>query len=463
MNKVKIAVCFVGLILLLGIAGGCFFSSETYIQIKTDLEKLKTEEYDTVFFSMYPIDYYSEEDYALFWEMDIVKTDYIIPNGKMLQLYMNEVNESENSVTTIYLGIRPEKLSVNSIANIVQKYPDITFEIILAHPHIDFWLDKSDKETEKILDRYKDIAETLFPLSNARVYYFGGQEWLVCNSSNYEDSFLTNPQVSRFLLANTDPYHPYMLNMSNIEEQFANITDLINQQKNNPIQYADGSDTDIIFLGDSIIGNYTNSLSIPQVVGALTDAGVYNCGIGGRSAALGREDELSVSMIAEGIVSGNISAFPTDMQVYLGSKEFLERPDTNRNLMFVIHYGFNDYFKGYPVKTENALDEYSYSGAMRKAVQELKRAYPDANILLVVPGFTTCYECGEQIWEQGGKMEEYREAVRALALELEVECLDLAKEMPTNIENWTFYLDDGVHFNERGRYLVGQLIALQIQ
>lgn len=463
MNKVKIAACFAGLLLILGIVGGCFLTSETYTQVKNDLEKLKTEEYDTVFFSMYPIDYYSEEYYALFWEMDIVKTDYMISSGKILQLYMNEVKESENNVTTIYMGIRPEKVSEKDITDIVQKYPDITFEIVLAHPHIDFWLDKSDKETEKILSKYKDIAEALFQLSNARVYYFGGQEWLVCNSSNYEEPFLTNPQVSKFLLANTDPYHPYMLNMSNMEEQFANITGLIDREKNTPIQYADGSDMDIVFLGDSIIGNYTDSLSIPEVVKELTGARVYNCGYGGRSAALGPEDDLSVPMIVDGLVSGDLSGFPEDKRVYLGSKEFLGCRDTDHKLMFVIHYGFNDYSKGYPLKTENAEDEYSYSGAMRLAVQKIKAAYPDADILIVIPGFASFFDCGEQIMGQGSKLEAYREEARALALELEVDCLDLAKEMPTNIENWTFYLADGVHFNERGRYMVGQLIALQIQ
>ena len=463
MTRVKIAISVVGILLLLGITGGCIFSSEAYKQIKNDYERLETEEYDTVFFSMYPTDYYQAEDYALFRLMDIVRTDYSITNGKMLQLYMDKVNASGNSVTTVYLGVRPEKLSVEAVTQMVQENPEIIFEVTLAHPLIDFWVDKSDREIEKILEKYKNLAEALLALPNARVYFFGGQEWLVCNPANYEDVFLTNPQVSRFLLANTDTNHPYMLNVSNLEEQFKNMAELISQQKDNAIQYADGSNMDIIFLGDSIIGNYTDSLSIPEVVKGMTGANVYNCGYGGRCAALGPEDDLSVSMIVEGIVNGDISGFPEDRQVYLGSKEFLERQDTNRQLMFVIHYGFNDYSKGYPLKTENEEDEYSYSGAMRLAVRRLKEAYPDADILILVPGFASFFDCGEQIMGQGNKLEAYREEARALAKELEVDCLDLAEMMPTNEENQAMYLEDAVHFNERGRYMVGQLIALQIQ
>lgn len=47
MKRLKIAISLMGILLILGIVGS--FSSETYDQIKSDLEKLKTEEYDTVF------------------------------------------------------------------------------------------------------------------------------------------------------------------------------------------------------------------------------------------------------------------------------------------------------------------------------------------------------------------------------------------------------------------------------
>lgn len=463
MHRTKIIICVMAVFLALGIAGVIIFNSETYKQVKNDFERLETEEYDTVFFSMYPTDYYQAEDYALFRAMDIVRTDYDITNGRMLQLYINKMKVSGNGVTTVYLGIRPEKVSAKDVTKIVQENPDVTFEITLAHPCIDFWIDKSEKDTEKIIERYKELAESLLTLPNARVYFFGSQEWLICNSANYEDSFLTNPEVSRFLLANTDMLHPYMLSEASFEAQFAGMFDLIRRQRENPIQYPNGSNMDIVFLGDSIIGNYTDSLSVPEVVKALTGARVYNCGYGGRSAALGEKDDLSVSMIVEGIIQGDISGFPTESQVYLGSKEFLECQDTNRNLMFVIHYGFNDYSKGYPVKTENVEDEYSYSGAMRLAVQKIKEAYPEAGILIMVPGFASFFDCGEQIMGQGSKLEAYRVAARDLARELDVDCLDLAEQMPTNTENWSLYLADDVHFNERGRYMVGQLISLEIQ
>lgn len=463
MNKGKKAVGVVGLLLFLGIVGVSIFSSESYKNRKNDFHRLEVEEYDTVFFSMYPTDYYEAEDYTLFRAMDIVRTDYVIPNGKMLQRYVKKMSASKNTVTTVYLGIRPERVSADEVSEMIQEYPEVCFEITLAHPAIEFWLEKSEKETEKVLEKYKSLAQTLLSLPNANVYLFGGQEWLICNSANYEDVFLTNPQVSRMIMACTDIGHAYLLGAENLEQQFTEMASLISAYRENPIRYPDGSDLDIVFLGDSIMGNYTDSLSIPQVVGALTEARVYNCGIGGRSAALGKEDDLSLPMIVEGISSGNISGFPKDRQVYLGSKEFLERTDTNRKLMFVIHYGFNDYFNGYPVKTADAMDEYSYCGAMRMAVKDLKTVYPEADILLVVPGFTTYFECGEQIMEQGSTMEEYREAIRNLANELEVECLDLTEKMPTDIENWSLYLADGVHFNERGRYMVGQLIGLQIK
>lgn len=53
----------------------------------------------------------------------------------------------------------------------MQENPEIIFEITLAHPHIDFWTEKSEKETEKILEKYQKSAELLLMFPNARLYF----------------------------------------------------------------------------------------------------------------------------------------------------------------------------------------------------------------------------------------------------------------------------------------------------
>ena len=82
--------------------------------------------------------------------------------------------------------------------------------------------------------------------------------------------------------------------------------------------YPDLSDHCLVFFGDSVIGNYTDSASIPGVVAGLTGAAVYNCGYGGNSAALGEERTISLPGIVDAFFQGNLSVLPSDFQVYQG-------------------------------------------------------------------------------------------------------------------------------------------------
>jgi len=221
---------------------------------------------------------------------------------------------------------------------------------------------------------------------------------------------------------------------------------------------------DIVFLGDSIIGNYTDSMSVPEVVKTLTGARVYNCGYGGRSAALGEKDDLSVDMIAQAIVEEDIKGIPADTQVYAGLEAFFEREETDKKLMFVINYGLNDFFNGYPVQGSDAYDHYSYTGALRAGVTALKEAYPEAEVLLMTPNFTVYYDYGEAVQSaKGGTLKEYAEAVISLGEELDVKVLDNFHELPINRDNFEEYLSDGCHLNERGRFLLGSRISEQIK
>lgn len=434
-----------------------------FLKIQKDFDRLQSEEYDTVFFSMYPTGNYNEEDYAHFRAMDVVRTDYQISHGKIMRLYMDMVNETGNMVTTVYLGIDPEHTSKEDIVLLIQQNPQISFHVVLAYPQMDYWLSKSASKCEEILQTYQTFAEWMLPLENADTYLFSGEEWLICNGENYEDTFLVNEAVALFLMCNTDTLHPYYLQTENVQDKFDNMRQLIRHYREEPVAYADASGRDIVFLGDSIIGNYTDSLSVPYVVKGLTGANVFNCGYGGTSAAMGEKTPIPLPGVVDALITGEADLFPADEQIYAGITEFTNRREGNA-LTFVINYGLNDYFEGFPVETADARDVCSYSGAMRLAVEKLKAAYPEAQILLMTPNFTALYEAGQaKNSEQGGCLADYAETVISLAEELQVEVLDNFHELPITAENWQTYSTDGCHLNERGRFLLGSRIAERLQ
>ena len=239
-----------------------------------DFSRLKEETYDTVFFSMYPTDYYDEADYEHFRGMDVVRTSYAIPDTRILEVYMDTAVNSGNSISTVYLGIDPEKARTEDIFQITLENPETMFEIVLAYPRMDYWLAMTEEEYQNVLNTYRDFAGNVLGLENVRVYYFNNAEWLLCNPANYIDTFQTNEETSLLLMCNSDEQHSFILNVENFHERFNQAQALVERYRKEPAEYVDAAEWEIIFFGDSVIGNYQGSLSIPGVVGGLTNATV---------------------------------------------------------------------------------------------------------------------------------------------------------------------------------------------
>ncbi len=448
--------CCLAVLLLAGV-----YIGYKYSECFDDFKKLKSEEYDTVFFSMYPIDHYDEADYEYLRGMHILKTSFVMPDTSMMKWYMDAVYRSGNTVNTVYLGIDPENADIADIALIVQNNPGIEFEIVLAYPEMTYWLEMNEEKCDEVLMKYRNLTGSLLELANVRVYYFGGAEWLICNPKNYAGPSNTNESVSEIIMGNSDFLHPYMLDLSNLEVNFNQVKALIEQYRTDST-YIDASEWEIVFFGDSIFGNYQGSLSLPGVVNSLTNAAVYNCGYGGRSAALSQKTEIPLPAIVDAFIQQDLSVLPETEQVYRGVEEYIQADTDKSELMFVINYGLNDYYDGLPVATEDSYDITSYIGAIRTGVMKLQEEYPDAEIILQTPNFTTYYEYGTVPQsEVGGMLEDYVNALIELAEELDVHLLDNYRDLKIDKENHLQFLADGCHFNEQGRFLAGtHLITL---
>ncbi|MBQ7766622.1 MAG: SGNH/GDSL hydrolase family protein [Lachnospiraceae bacterium] len=431
-----------------------------YLQVRPDLKRLAGETYDTVFMSMYPIDNYYEEDYKTYRGMTTVKCEYEIPNTKMMQLYMRQINNSSNAVTTIYLGVDPQKTNNADIAQMIQENPTIMYEIVLFHPQIQYWTSMNETECGKVIDKYQKFYESVYTLPNARVYFFGNEEWLVCNPANYEAENLTNISVSLRLMCVSDYKHKYLLQPEKVQDCMDDMRQLISTYRDEPIVYADGSGYDIVFLGDSIFGNYTDSMSIPGVVNGLTNANTYNCSIGGQCATTVWGRFLSANVVADALITGDLSALPKEHHIYEDCYNFVNR-DGNRKVMFIINLGLNDYFEGCALCGD---DEKSFEGAMRSIIQKIREAYPDAEIVICTPNFTIQCDYGRQIMgENGGVLKDYADIINKVAEEMDIDVIDNYNELPISEENWNELLSDGCHFNEEGRFLFGSKIAQKIQ
>ncbi len=236
---------------------------------------------------------------------------------------------------------------------------------------------------------------------------------------------------------------------------------------------------DVVFLGDSVYGLCRDETSIAAKLQDKTGLKCYNGGLGG--TVLGRADEerrlgyTKDSISAAGLVrSFVVKDFGVQRTVHIreSATDYFEdtlgdlgQIDFTQVKILFIGSGLNDYHSGNPIEnTANPYDEYSYCGAIRSIVKELREAYPDLRIIFITPPYTW-YTIPELTCEEydlgGGVLEDYVNAETGICQALDVEVIDIYHDYYPH-ENWEdlyLYTDDGLHPNEAGREKIAQTIA----
>ncbi len=442
---------------------------------REDLARLSAEQYEAVFFSMYPIQNFAEEDFTTYRGLRTLKTSFVVQKTSDLSEYLYAALNSGNPVTTVYLGLDPEQLWRASrhsadrcrellerdVLSYVTVHSNVTFEILLPFPSLEYWAGKDDADLEAALQAYGDVAEALASHTNAKVYFLGAEEWLISNPDNYEAEFTVHPQLSRKILLFTFCDGHYRWYPEDARTPLERLQSLTLAQKESPASYPDLSRYCIVFLGDSVIGNYSGSTSVPGIVRAFSHGDAYNCGIGGTSAARAEGGGIfSFPNMTELLAEGELPELGEDHPCRLAFQSYFEGDHSAQKLCFVVNYGLNDYFAGYPV--ENEADPYdcrTYAGALRTGIQNLQTAYPEAAIIIMAPTYTTLFSQGtEPLSEQGGVITDYVDAAVRTARETNVLYMNNYRDLGINEDTADALLEDGTHLNETGRMLLGKAI-----
>ena len=236
---------------------------------------------------------------------------------------------------------------------------------------------------------------------------------------------------------------------------------------------------DAVFLGDSVYGLCRDETSIAAKVQDKTGLKCYNGGLGG--TVLGRadaerrlgytKDSVSAAGLVRSFVVKDFGVQKT-VRVREPATDYFEDTlgdlgpiDFDQVKILFIGSGLNDYHAGNPIEsTENPYDEYTYCGAIRSIVRELRDAYPDLRIIFITPPYTW-YTVPELTCEEydlgGGVLEDYVNAEIGLCQALDVEVIDIYHDFYPH-DTWEdlyLYTDDGLHPNEASREKIAQAIA----
>lgn len=205
----------------------------------------------------------------------------------------------------------------------------------------------------------------------------------------------------------------------------------------------------IVVFGDSIWNAERGENGISEQVMAATGAKIYNCAIGGTTAAVvgettNWEEWTSKSFngmmyIANEIVSAE-ELISDDVAC-----DVIKTVDFDEVDYVIISYGLNDYFSDVPIHPKEYYDLTSYVGALRHGIQKLREEYPQLKFILTSPTYCGWFE-GERQFRLG----DYVEAARGVAAEFDTYFLDMFHAFGKTPMEKSKYLEDGVHLTEEG-------------
>lgn len=231
--------------------------------------------------------------------------------------------------------------------------------------------------------------------------------------------------------------------------------------------------TQIVVFGDSIWDSTRDETGIAYLVSQYTGADVYNCAIGGTRATLkAGESSENYDTWDSTSLSGmvNVAIGKVDPEIFLEgyiTGGIIRNIDFSKTDYFIIAYGLNDYFAGAPLNADNpnSWDAHGYGGALRFAVDRLRNAYPDAQILLISPTYCQFWKDGYMYTDSnmkdfgGGTLTDYANVCQNVAETQNTLFIDGYSTLGINTYTAEDYLEDGVHLTAAGRELYAKAVS----
>lgn len=448
----KIILCIIAVLLLsaLTAAGVLYFKISEPSRRSQDFARLRQETYQGVVLSMYAPEAFPEDIYPAYMGYDAISCSHRIASFSDLSEYLNAAVSSGNDLTHVFLILDPLRLWDSCFHNnsrfyaavdekllaYVDAYPDTAFTVLFSTPSLKYWQSHAGKDLDTYCNLVQVLSAPLLVRENVSLHFAGGEKWLIANPAAYDTPTDLNAAAARAVMLQVLS-GALTFESSGDNSTLNQFRTLLETAVSSPVSYPDLSDYDIVFFGDSVFGNYQDFTSIPGVLSALTGANCHNYAIGGSAATT---------------ISAEDSSFPHTVQNFLNEDGDLLTGADSEKLCFLINYGLNDYFVGYPLE--------NYCDGLQSGIQLLQAAYPDAKIMIVSSNFILSFDCGTVLNGDSQKtLADYIAAAEETAAAVNADFLNINDLLQWNAGNATGYLADSVHPNEAGRFLFGEALA----
>ena len=433
----------------------------------SDLSKLEGKKYTAYLVSMYDI---SEFDPAIIkrytlWEtflsgrcMD--KNDSLI----CLEKY-NDIIFRSQKTEYYYFGADPELMweLCGKDDSAFEDYIDETINFpALANPEVNFELlipgysvsrPTTEEDADRILYIYEKFAANLESAANLHINYYGAEKWLCVNPYLFAEG--SDVHLNDDIMDDVIKELLQGLYQTDSKDLVSKVSDYLKaalSYTENPPETYNLENTTVVILGDSIFDHNRGSSNAGTALSNLSGASVINLAIGGASASKCIYEDENPDEYSDILKYQLSDADSLDTQI---------KEAGNDKLVFIIEFGLNDYFGAFSVSNpEDPFDEYTYSGAIRSGMDRIKKAYPGSTIVVMIPGIISFADYGIAPFQEGGQpLQSYRDAIKDTAESSGAYVFDITAELGETEENINEFLQDGVHFNRYGRFVLGRELA----
>ena len=274
------------------------------------------------------------------------------------------------------------------------------------------------------------------------------------------------------------------------------------------------TDKTIVFMGDSIIGNFNDSTGICAILADKTGATVINCAFGGTRMAYEHSNygdatptatgynpgtsaseqnqvnqyrywnTLSGVGLADAIASGTWTAQDTavanmssGLDYFAGRLATLKAVDWSYVDFVMWEYGTNDFMSRVVLSdTNDTTNLFAYDNAYRHVVETILTAYPNIRIISVTPIYRW-YQSGGVFTEDSNthtendyngvsnKLTDFVAKAEEISHSYQLPCIDDYYTLGANRYTRLAYFDstDGLHPNANGRLRIADHVSAQLR
>jgi lysophospholipase L1-like esterase len=437
------------------------------------LRELSLGEYNGIQINMWDPDSRCEEWYSQFFAKTIKSIGYNVNKPEKITGFLRAAMGSGNKVEKVVIYIEPyllyknyekrfvfddsEKLTFPQelrafLLSVIAEYPDVEFRVNLPVIEADEWISYDAKTREAKLDIWRECIQYCSWYQNVTIHSMGTEKWLAINPDSFEDGRM-KPDVSQTVFAyeNTPSY---VIDDESVAAVFEDFSAMLGRYAGFGFDSKKFDDYRIAFFGDSVIRKTdVDSISIPGLLSSLSGASCYNLAINGSAASI--ESAGSFVNVTNALKNGKPVEGADDLN-RTATEKFLSEKQSGKKTVFITEYGFNDYVSGSSATV--------FADGLKKGIENLKEAYPDAVFVVLSPIYTDYGNAGKDAYVKGGSpLKDYIKAEEKLASDAEnVYFVNLFDNGPIKADNTAAYLLDGVHPTYSGNLAIAEELVSRL-